>query len=92
MKGKTEMKTKEELQVLKEEIETLNKQLINLTDEELKLVTGGAAEAQRQINPDKGKVATTEYSSNPSNPSISNYQKLLDDVIEERAKLMNVEE
>ncbi len=35
------MKTKEELCVLKEEVETLNKKLAELTDEELKQVTGG---------------------------------------------------
>ena len=35
------MKTPEELNVLKEEIETLNKKLSELTAEELKQVTGG---------------------------------------------------
>ena len=36
------MKTKEELDALKEEIETLNKKLAELTEEELKQVSGGA--------------------------------------------------
>ena len=35
------MKTKEELSALKEEIETLNKKLAELTDEELAQVAGG---------------------------------------------------
>ena len=35
------MKTKEELNALKAEVETLNKKLAELTEEELKLVTGG---------------------------------------------------
>ena len=35
------MKTAEELNVLKEEVETLNKKLHELTDEELAQVSGG---------------------------------------------------
>ena len=35
------MKTKEELNALKEEVETLNKKLAELTEEELKMVSGG---------------------------------------------------
>ena len=35
------MKTKEELNALKEEVENLNKKLSELTDEELEQVTGG---------------------------------------------------
>ena len=35
------MKTKEELNALKEKVETLNKKLAELTEEELKQVTGG---------------------------------------------------
>ncbi len=35
------MKTKEELTALKEEVETLNRKLRELTDEELAQVTGG---------------------------------------------------
>ena len=36
------MKTKEEINSLKAEVETLNKKLSELTDEELKQVAGGA--------------------------------------------------
>ena len=36
------MKTKEELNALKEEVETLNKKLAELTEEELAQVTGGS--------------------------------------------------
>ena len=35
------MKTKEELNALKEEVETVNKKLADLTEEELAQVTGG---------------------------------------------------
>ena len=35
------MKSKEELNALKEEVETLNKKLAELTEEELAQVTGG---------------------------------------------------
>ena len=35
------MQTKEELNALKEEVETLNKKLAELTEDELKEVTGG---------------------------------------------------
>ena len=35
------MKTKEELNALKKEVETLNKKLAELTEEELAQVTGG---------------------------------------------------
>ena len=41
------MKTKEELNALKEEVETLNKKLHELTDDELAQVTGG-----RSVHPD----------------------------------------
>ena len=37
------MKTKEELNALKEEVETLNKKLAELSEDELKAVTGGFA-------------------------------------------------
>ena len=37
------MKTKEELNALKEEVETLNKKLAELSEDELKLVVGGVA-------------------------------------------------
>ena len=38
------MKTKEELNALKEEVETLNSKLAELTDDELKEVVGGAGD------------------------------------------------
>ena len=38
------MKTKEELNALKEEVETLNKKLAELSEEELKQVVGGTQE------------------------------------------------
>lgn len=41
-KGKNIMKTKEELNAIKEEVDALNKKLAELTEEELKQVTGGA--------------------------------------------------
>ena len=41
VKGKTVMKTKEELNALKEEVETLNKKLADLSEDELKQVAGG---------------------------------------------------
>ena len=37
------MKTKEELNALKEKVETLNRKLTELTDEELAQVSGGAS-------------------------------------------------
>ena len=40
------MKTKEELNALKEEVETLNKKLHELTDEELAQVSGGYMKVQ----------------------------------------------
>ena len=41
------MKTQEELNAIKEEVETLNKKLTELTDEELEQVTGGYNEYAR---------------------------------------------
>ncbi len=43
------MKTQEELNALKEEVETLNKKLAELTEEELAQVSGG-------VLPDGGKI------------------------------------
>ena len=40
------MKTKEELNALKEEVETLNEKLAELTDEELEKVSGGYMKVQ----------------------------------------------
>lgn len=41
------MKTKEELNALKEEVETLNKKLAELNEEELEQVTGGEEEMEQ---------------------------------------------
>ena len=48
------MKTKEELKVLKEEVEAVNEKLQELTEEELEQVNGGAKEALRKV----GKTLT----------------------------------
>ena len=47
----TIMKTKEELNALKEEIETLNKKLAELTEDELEQVTGGIGDIDILIPP-----------------------------------------
>ena len=39
------MKTKEELNALKEEVETLNKKLAELSEDELEMVSGGVSES-----------------------------------------------
>ena len=45
------MKTQEELNTLKEEVETVSKKLAELTDEELEQVTGGdICLARRDLN------------------------------------------
>ena len=44
------MKTKEELNALKEEVETVSRKLHELTEEELAQVSGGAKIAQVQAN------------------------------------------
>ena len=49
------MKTKEELNALKEEIETLNQKLHELTEEELVQVCGGKASPKKS-----GSAITTE--------------------------------
>ena len=48
------MKTKKELNALKEEVEVLNKKLRELTPEELEQVSGGAAGSVQFFNEDKG--------------------------------------
>ena len=48
------MKSKEELNALKEEVKTLSKKLAELTEEELAQVTGGAAGSVQFFNEDKG--------------------------------------
>ena len=44
------MKTKEELNALKEEVAAVTKKLQELSDEELKLVTGGIANPNNPTN------------------------------------------
>ena len=48
------MKTKEELNALKEEVENLNKKLAELSEEEFKQVAGG-------FQTDPGKVSTCPF-------------------------------
>ena len=50
------MKTKEELNALKEEVEALNKKLAELTDEEFAQVTGGAENNSFDVCPKCGKT------------------------------------
>ena len=54
------MKTKEELNAIKEEVDTLNKKLRELTDEELAQVTGGSKDqTQLWLNVDSTKNGIT---------------------------------
>ena len=46
------MKTKEELDALKEEVEAMNKKLAELTEEELEQVTGGSIFDMPEHTPD----------------------------------------
>ena len=48
------MKTKEELNALKKEVEALNKKLAELSEEELAQVSGGAAGSVQFFNENKG--------------------------------------
>ena len=50
------MKTAEELNALKEEVDTLNKKLAELSEDELKLVAGGL-----DLNLDFGKFCESDY-------------------------------
>ena len=57
------MKTKEELNALKEEVETLNTKLHELTEDELKEVTGGGlihARQNEEVNPETDYCAYFE--------------------------------
>ena len=53
------MKTKEELSDLKEEVETMNKKLHELTDEELAQVVGGISHDKIRVTDVKGDFAVT---------------------------------
>ena len=55
------MKRKEELNALKEEVETLNKKLAELTDEELAQVAGGSVEMEIRVCEECG----TEFKVDP---------------------------
>ena len=58
------MKTKEELNALKEEVETQNKELHELTEEELAQVSGGNGRLpykQRVDEPDGGEDVPRSY-------------------------------
>ena len=50
------MKTKEELNALKEEVDTLNKKLAELTEDELRQVSGGEI-----VPPDKPDLESLRY-------------------------------
>ena len=58
------MKTKEELNALKEEVETVSKKLHELTDEELAQVSGGSTSGIAKISQaspkESGSAVTTE--------------------------------
>ena len=47
-------KTQEELNAIKEKVESLNKKLTELTEEELKHVTGGATGGLKPFSGEKG--------------------------------------
>ena len=53
------MKTKEELNALKEEVETVNEKLAELTPEELEQVNGGVSRAMKGVVTAVGVVSDT---------------------------------
>ena len=65
------MKTKEELNALKEEVETVSKKLAELTDEELVQVSGGA-----MINPNMAAINTLNQLNRNSSALNKSLQKL----------------
>ena len=69
------MKTKEELNAIKEDVETLNKKLKELTDEELKQVTGGITE-QELI--EIAKKAQIDISKNDKNKLIEDMEQIIE--------------
>ena len=66
------MKTKEELNALKIEFETLNAKLAELTDEELKEVTGGI-DAPQKGDDEKNRFSAFEIQDNPKQYEIHVY-------------------
>ena len=63
------MKTKEELEALKKEVETLNKKLTELSDDELKEVTGGLHDLPKP-KPDEKYVLSSNPGTNAVFPII----------------------
>ena len=55
------MKTKEELNVLKEEVETLNEKIRELTPEELKQVIGGSGKSDCEVPSYNPELEWIEY-------------------------------
>ena len=55
------MKTKEELNALKEEVEALNKKLAELTEEELAQVSGGKTLGIKQAEPSEVRCGGKIY-------------------------------
>lgn len=53
------MKTKEELNTLKEEVEALNKKLHELSEEELQIVNGGSVEQILQLSEGNKNIIET---------------------------------
>lgn len=54
------MKTKDELNALKKEVEAMDKKLSELNDDELKIVIGGLRDDLPKINPDERYIMKTE--------------------------------
>ena len=78
------MKSKEELNTLKEEVEAMNKKLAELTDDELKQVTGGMTE-QELI--EVAKLAQIDITKNDKNKLIEDMEQ----IIELSNKILDVE-
>ena len=88
------MKTNDELNALKEEVETLNKKLAELSDEEMAQVTGGINnEAKERFKRDKkphvniGTIGSVDHSKTTLTAAITNHiaqndQKAQNDFLE----------
>lgn len=59
------MKTKEELSTLKNEVETLNKKLAELSEEELKQVSGGLTQEEIEKFKEQSKARALDEQLNP---------------------------
>ena len=62
------MKTKEELNALKEEVETLRKKLAELTEEELAQVSGGSGKFAYEVPFYKPELEWIEYLISKNDP------------------------